>query len=234
MRMAKIIATAYGDLTGDGVRETVYLTGTRRTGSAAWQDIQLEILDGASGRITRRSLAQDAGYEPRLFLGPLTDRGRSDVMVSVDSGGSGGIASYTIFAYMDGAYRRVFDTEAYNAASDYTVTYQDQYVVRALSRDMAYLIDISDRDAAYLSEIYDENGVLRQPREGWVDPVSLLVPADIDGDGVLELMAWQRISGLYHADALGDFISTLAWDGRRFALSGQTVGIVGTSREARE
>ena len=54
------------------------------------------------------------------------------------------------------------------------------------------------------------------------------------GDGVLELMAWQRISGLYHADALGDFISTLAWDGRRFALSGQPVGILGPSRAARE
>lgn len=233
MRMAKIIAAAYGDLTGDGVQDTAYLTGTRRTGSAAWQDIRLEIVDGASGKLTRLALAPDTGYEPRLFIGSMTARGRGDVLVSVDSGGSGGIASYAIFAYMDGAYRRVFDTEAYNAASDYSVTFQDQYVVRAQSPGTVYLIDISGRDEAYLSEIYDENGALRQPQAGWVDPVSLLIPADIDGDGVLELMAWQRISGLYHADALGDFINTLAWDGQRFALSGQTVGILGTSRASR-
>ena len=48
-------------------------------------------------------------------------------------------------------------------------------------------------------------------------------------DGLLELVAWQRISGLYHADALGDFIGTLAWNGRAFALTTQTVGILGYS-----
>ena len=54
-------------------------------------------------------------------------------------------------------------------------------------------------------------------------------PADVNRDGLLELVAWQRISGLYHADALGDFIGTLAWNGRAFALTTQTVGILGYS-----
>ena len=62
--------------------------------------------------------------------------------------------------------------------------------------------------------------------------MSLLYPADVNRDGLLELVAWQRISGLYHADALGDFIGTLAWNGRAFALTTQTVGILGYSIHA--
>lgn len=230
--MPKTIATARGDLTGDGAQETIYLTGVQRTGSAAWQRMRLEIVDGATGRATQLPLAQDMGYDPQLFVGPMLGQGRSDLMVSVDSGGSGGITEYAIYAFVDGAYRRVFDTEEYNASAEYEVTYQDQYVVRAESMggERVYLIDISGREEAYLAEIYDEDGMLRQPREGFVDPVSLLVPADINRDGVLELLVWQRISGLYHADALGDFITTLAWDGRRFATIGQTVGIMGMKR----
>ena len=57
--------------------------------------------------------------------------------------------------------------------------------------------------------------------------MSLLYPADVNRDGLLELVAWQKISGLYHADALGDFITTLAWNGRAFAPTTQTVGIFG-------
>lgn len=232
--MPRIITTACGDLTGDGTPETIRLTGVQRTGSAAWEKIRLEIVDGASGRLTRLGLAQDIGYEPQLFVGNMTGRGWNDVMVSIASGGSGGVTDYTIFAFMDGVYRQVFSSEEYYASADYRVTYQDQYVVAAesLANNMAYLIDISGRDEEYLLEIYDENGRLRQPREGFVDPVSLLIAADINRDGVLELMAWQRISGLYHADALGDFISTLAWNGRRFAMTGQTVGIIGMERQS--
>lgn len=227
--MPRIITTACGDLTGDGAREIIRLTGSQPAHSVAWRNIRLEIMDGASGKVTRLGLAPDTGYEPQLFLGDMTGRGRSDVMVSIASGGSGGIVDSTIFAYMDGAYRQIFSTEEYYAAADYRVMYQDHYTVLAesLLNHTAYLIDLSGRDEEYLSEIYDENGILREPREGFVDPVSLLVAADIDRDGVLELMAWQRISGLYHADALGDFISTLAWDGQRFAMIGQTVGIMG-------
>ncbi len=230
MLMAKTIATAHGDLTGDGKPETIYLTGMQRTGSAAWQRIRLEIMDGATGRITRLPLWPDVGYDPRLFAGNLTGGGKLDLLVSIASGGSGGITAYTIFAFMDGAYRRVFDTEEDQLS--YRVNYEDHFAVRAESLDngRAYLIDIAGRDREYLAELYDENGVLRQPAEGFVDPISLLVPADIDQDGVLELLAWQRISGLYHADALGDFINTLAWNGQRFALAGQTVGILGTDR----
>ncbi len=224
-----VITQAKGDLTGDGIPEVAALTGFQEEGSSAWQGIRLEIQDGASCLVTRLALQQDAGYDPRLLIGSLTGAGRQDVLVSIDSGGSGGLGYYTVYAYRDGAYRRIFDTEDYQAAYSYEIDYLDQYAVRAVSHHngQAYLIDLSAREPAYLSEIYLPDGMLREARKGFVDPPGLLYPADINGDGVLELVVYQRISGLYHADGLGDFINMLAWDGRQFALAGQTVGVFG-------
>ena len=44
--MRKRIAMAQGDMTGDGAAETVILTGEQREGTAYWQNIELEIIDG--------------------------------------------------------------------------------------------------------------------------------------------------------------------------------------------
>lgn len=230
MAARKIITQTTGDLTGDGIPEIIRLTGFQEPGSIAWQGIRLQIQDGASCLETRIALPEDAGYDPRLFVGSLTEAGSQDVLVSIASGGSGGLGYYAIYTFTDGAYKLIFDTESYNAAFPYIVTYLDHYVVRAesLMNRTVYLIDLADRDPAYLSQIYQSDGTLKAPVSGGVNPLSVLLPADFDGDGVYELLAYQRITGLYNADGLGDFINTLSWDGRVFGLFNQTVGIFGT------
>ena len=232
--MRKRIATARGDLTGDGAPESLVLSGEQSAGSAYWQNIELEITDGRTGRTARVPLAHDGGYDPQLVLGSMTARDRADVLIALETGSSGAIGLYSVIAYQNGAYRTVFDSEQYAEQMRYRVQYLDQYAVRAQSENtgMNYYIDLAGKDAAQLARIYREDGTLRQPQEGFVDPVSLLYPADVNRDGLLELVAWQRISGLYHADALGDFINTLAWDGRTFVLASQTVGILGIGRNS--
>lgn len=231
--MEKRIAWAQGDLTGDGSKETVCLLGEREPGEIVWRRVRLSVTDGTDGRETRIALPQDTGYSPGLLLGNLTSRSRLDILVSMDAGGSGGIGLYAVYRWAGGKYALAFDSQAYNAALSYTVRYADGCAVQAacVQNGLVYDIDLSGRCEAYLSELYDGQGRLREAREGWVDPLSLLYPADVDRDGLLELIAWQRISGLYHADALGDFINTLSWNGRQFALTGQTVGIYGTKGE---
>ena len=230
--MRKRIATARGDLTGDGAPENLVLSGEQSAGSAYWQNIELEITDGRTGRTARVPLAHDGGYDPQLVLGSMTARDRVDALIALETGSSGAVGLYSVVAYQNGAYQTVFDSEQYAKRMRYRVQYLDQYVVRAESENtgMAYFIDLAGKDGDYLAQLYDENGVLRQPQTGFVDPVSLLYPADVNRDGLLELVAWQKISGLYHADALGDFIGTLAWNGRAFAPTTQTVGILGYSK----
>ena len=230
--MRKRIATARGDLTGDGAPESLVLSGEQSAGSAYWQNIELEITDGRTGRTARVPLAHDGGYDPQLVLGSMTARDRVDALIALETGSSGAVGLYSVVAYQNGAYQTVFDSEQYAKRMRYRVQYLDQYVVRAESENtgMAYFIDLAGKDGDYLAQLYDENGVLRQPQTGFVDPVSLLYPADVNRDGLLELVAWQKISGLYHADALGDFITTLALNGRAFAPTTQTVGILGYSK----
>ena len=230
--MRKRIATARGDLTGDGAPENLVLSGEQSTGSTYWQNIELEITDGRTGRTARVPLAHDGGYDPQLVLGSMTARDRVDALIALETGSSGAVGLYSVVAYQNGAYQTVFDSEQYAKRMRYRVQYLDQYVVRAESENtgMAYFIDLAGKDGDYLAQLYDENGVLRQPQTGFVDPVSLLYPADVNRDGLLELVAWQKISGLYHADALGDFITTLAWNGRAFTPTTQTVGILGYSK----
>lgn len=230
--MRKRIATARGDLTGDGAPESLVLSGEQSAGSAYWQNIELEITDGRTGRTARVPLAHDGGYDPQLVLGSMTARDRVDALIALETGSSGAVGLYSVVAYQNGAYQTVFDSEQYAKRMRYRVQYLDQYVVRAESENtgMAYFIDLAGKDGDYLAQLYDENGVLRQPQTGFVDPVSLLYPADVNRDGLLELVAWQKISGLYHADALGDFITTLAWNGRAFTPTTQTVGISGHSK----
>lgn len=227
MDQLQVAAQTRGDVTGDGRQDSIYLSGTQQAGGISWENLVLHIVDGATAQETCIRLREDAGYSPRLFLGHFTSPQRLDMLVSVDSGGSGGIGYYTIYGFENDAVRRFFDSESYNAAFQYAVHYQNGCAVRAdsLSNRQTYLIDISARGNEYLQAIYRKDGTLIKPQEGFVDPLSLLYPADIDGDGLLELVAYQRISGLYHADALGDFINTLRWNGQKYELSSQTVGI---------
>lgn len=176
--MRKRIATARGDLTGDGAPESLVLSGEQSAGSAYWQNIELEITDGRTGRTARVPLAHDGGYDPQLVLGSMTARDRVDALIALETGSSGAVGLYSVVAYQNGAYQTVFDSEQYAKRMRYRVQYLDQYVVRAESENtgMAYFIDLAGKDGDYLAQLYDENGVLRQPQTGFVDPVSLLYP----------------------------------------------------------
>ena len=125
--MRKRIAMAQGDMTGDGAAETVILTGEQREGTAYWQNIELEIIDGRSGKSVRVALALNEGYEPQLLLGCMTARNRVDALIAMDTGSSGAIGLYTVVGFVSGAYRTLFDSERFAQEMRYTVTYLDQY-----------------------------------------------------------------------------------------------------------
>ncbi len=79
----------------------------------------------------------------------------------------------------------------------------------------------------YLAEIYHKDGTLKQPIEGWVDPISGLYPIDFDRDGTYEILAFQAIAGRYHADGLGYIENVLKWNGQQFVVERQTAAIYG-------
>ncbi len=226
----RIVSYAQGDVTGDGVMDHVYLTGVRTPDSPFIQQITLVVEDGRNGRRTRVPLQENAGYNPRLFLGDFTGDRIDDILISIDSGGSGAIMYHYIYAFVRNMPQLIFDFHVYNETYAYAVTYQDDYKVEVVSKanNQTYLIDISARGEEYLSEIYDKNGKLKQPISGFVNPLSGLYPVDFDGNQVYELLAYQKIAGRYNADALGYILNTLVWRGNAFLLGNQNVAIFGS------
>ena len=225
----KIVAYARGDVNGDGMPDNIYLTGTKSAESPFIENITLIIQHEINGGFTKVHLKENAGYNPTLFLGDFTGNGVSDILIGINSGGSGGMMYYYIYSFADNNAKLIFDFDLYNDSYEYVVTYKDNYKVEVISKinNEKYIIDISTRDEEYLNEIYYENGKLKSPIEGFVNPISGLYPIDFDGNGIYELLAYQKIAGRYNADALGYVLNTLKWRDDVFTLDNQNIAIFG-------
>jgi len=230
MNRPSIVAFAQGDVTGDGVTDKVYLTGIKTPDSPFTQNITLHVKDGRTGVLTSIPLRENVGYDPSLFLGDFTGNGVADILISIATGGSGGIMYYYVVSFVGNEAKLLFDFNVYNDRYQYDVTYQDNYKVEVVSKvnNQKYIIDISTKGAEYLAEIYDENGKLKSPITGFVNPLSGLYPVDFDSNKVYELLAYQKIAGRYNADSLGYIMNTLGWKDNRFVLQNQYLAIFGS------
>jgi len=225
-----IVSYVRGDVTGDGIIDNVYLTGIRSSDSPFIQNITLIIKDGILGGTSNIELSDNAGYNPTLFLGDFTGNGVEDILIGINSGGSGGIMYYYIYSFFNNMPQLLFDFNVYNELYKYNVNYKDNYKVEVISEfnNEKYIIDISNREKDYLNEIYDKNAKLKTKIEGFVNPISGLYPVDFDSNKVYELLAYQKIAGRYNADSLGYILNTLKWKENIFDLDNQNVAIFGS------
>ncbi|KAB2954258.1 VCBS repeat-containing protein [Heliorestis acidaminivorans] len=226
----KIFAYQVGDVNGDGVPDQVYITGAQPYPDSPFIDnIALIVQDGRTSRQYSIPLQERAGFNPTLFLGDFTGDGVNDIQVAINSGGSGAFTYDYVFSFLNNRARKLFDFERFNEQYKYDIRYLDYYQVsvKSINGNSSYLIDIRNKGQEYLSEIYDENGKLKAPIEGAVSPLGGLYAVDFDRDGIYELLAYQRVYGRYRADGLGDLISVLKWDGKRFKQSLQWFGLFG-------
>ncbi|MBU3160235.1 VCBS repeat-containing protein [Clostridium frigoris] len=229
MIKSTIVAYASGDLNGDRISDNVYLTGIKTKGSQFIENITLEIQNGMTGEFTNITFNDNAGYNPTIFLGDFTGNHVDDILIGINSGGSGGIMYYYIYSFINNKEHLLFDFNVYNDLYKYDVIYKDNYKVEVISKTnkQKYIIDISNKGFDYLDEIYYENGKLKGPINGFVNPISGLYPVDFDSNNVYELLAYQKIAGRYNADSLGYILNTLKWENSRFDLYNQNIAIFG-------
>lgn len=235
-RQPEIVSSAYGDVNGDGHPDHVFLTAipSAEPGSPYLEQITLHIQPHGSNQVFAIALDENAnsGYHPTIFLGDFTKDGIADILIRINSGGSGAFTYNYVFSFVNNQAWKLFDSNRYNEYQRYQVTYLDGYrvEVKSLATSDTFFIDISGRATDYLSPLYDEHGKLKKPIQGDVNGVSGFYPVDMDQDGVYELQAYQRIAGLYNADALGYVINTLQWNGQSFAIWQQWVAIFANAR----
>lgn len=220
-----------GDVSGDRIIDYVYLVGDRPFGmeSPFAENITLVILDGKTNSYSRIPFKVNTGYNPTVFLGDFTGDKVNDILVNIESGGSGGYIFSYVYSLLNNNPRELFDFEKFNEEYKYDVVYKNDYKVDVINENLnkKYTLDIEYKDPEYLFEIYDENGKLKEPLMGEVTALSGLYPIDIERDGTYELNAIQRIIGRFNADILGFVDTSLKWDGMKFIPSRQYVSIPG-------
>lgn len=219
-----------GDVNGDRIPDTVFLTGSKAfPDSPYYEKVTLWVQDGRTGKRTEIPLNTSSGYHPTLFLGDLTKDRVEDILIRMDSGGSGGMTYDYIYSFLNNQPNKLFDYEVFNKQDSYEVTYEDNYKVRVKNNKSGeiFIIDLQYKGKEYLSEIYDPNGKLKQPISGWVNPLGEVYPVDFQRDGTYELLTYQRIAGRYNADALGWINTYLEWKDNTLKPYNQTVSIFG-------
>lgn len=228
--MQFIVASKMGDVTGDGIPDWIYLTALKQDpNSPYWVNITLHIKNGRTNQITTLPLTENQGYNPTIWLGDFTGNGVNDILVVIDSGGSGAIIFGYVYSYINGRMTNIFDSIRFNEQHPYTVNYANNYKANVISETphKKYTIDLQYKGQEYLNEIYHPDGTLKKPIEGWVDPISGLYPIDIVRNGKYYLQTLQLIAGQYHADGLGLVENLLNWNGSQFDIVRQTVAIYG-------
>jgi hypothetical protein len=222
-----------GDVNGDGIIDNVYLYGNKPEGTGIFADnITLVIQDGLSNQSTTVNLQNNAGYNASLFLADFSKDSVPDILISIDSGGSGGYGIFYMYSFKNNILREMFDVEKYNQEYKFNVNYEDFYKVSVGSPQLNVLftIDISYKGYDYLSQFYYENGKLKQPTKGEVLALGALYPIVTNEKRMsYDLLAFQRIIGTFNADTLGYVENLLTWNGTQFTSSRLSVAILGTN-----
>lgn len=222
-----ILNSQLGDVNGDQIPDRVYLIGNKHPNSAFLDNITLMVQDGNTKRTYMVPLGVSMGDKPTVFLGDFTGDGVSDILIRIQSGGSGGLTTDYLYSFLKNQARKLFNSGEYNQALAYEVNYREGYKVEVTSNPpgTTYSLDISYKGADYLSEIYEINGKLKAPVRGEVAGVSGLYPLDFDRNRVYELLALQWIIGRDHADGLGFIMNLLKWNGAQMVPFEQWVSI---------
>ncbi len=209
----EVLTRKFGDVTGDGVTDEVYLVGTRVPDAEFIQDITLMIRNGRTGMVTQVPLRDNAGYAPTIFLCDFTGDGVLDIKVTIQSGGSGGFNYIFIYSFVNSQLRLLFDADSYIESKRFRAFYADGFVIVVVDEllDLTFRIDVSTDPAA--TDLYDQDGKLLQPTEANVGPLITAIPIVLDEDaGTCDLQALVRVYGQFAADTVGYIQDYLSWD----------------------
>lgn len=220
-----------GDVNGDGVIDNIYLIGDKPFGleSSYAENIAILVQDGKDYGYNAINLKENTGYKPSVELVDFSGDRIDNILVCIDSGGSGGYMLSYIYSFKENIPKKIFDFENFNNNFTFDAEYLDGYKAQVISTNLRkkYIIDLQFKGDEYLSKLYDINGKLREALKCEVGALANLYPVDLNRDGIFELNAQQRLIGRFNADTLGIVETTLVWDGKNFVPEMQQVLING-------
>lgn len=212
-----------GDVNGDSIIDNVYLVGQKTSPAEIYADnIAIIVQDGRANTFMRIPLADAGGYNAQLFLGNFTSKQQLDILVSIDSGGSGGYIFAYLYTVRDNHAELLLGSDKFNNNSIYTAIFHDNFkvVVSSLQGNFKFIIDVSGNKAMYIDAgVYSNSGKLLKPTEGGVLALGALYPLINNYNSLYQLLAYQRIIGINNSDNLGAVQTYLQWDGKEITTA---------------
>lgn len=206
-----------GDVTGDGYVDRVYLIGEKTSKQDLFSDnISIVIHDGRTNQLIRIQMKYAAGYNAKLFLGNFTSKKKLDILVKIDTGGSGGYILSYLYSLNNGTINLLLDSESFERISLYDVNFLNHFNVEIISKtgDVSFIVSILNQKDTYIkSGLYTEDGKLTKPTQGAVLALGAAYPIIDDYPGLFKLLTYQRIIGIDNADNIGAIESYLTWNG---------------------
>lgn len=228
------------DADGDGAADDVLLVGENNDTSAPFghqtHNLAVVVRDGVTGKFAAFLLPEDFGVMlPRFNIGSFTAAKKNEIMVSVETGGSGGIVLYALMAYENKKVVSVVSQEELNKGLALKVVCLPGFEMKIIDKNTGVNSIVNFHDGAAVplyidSGVYNKAGVFLKD-QSYVDDEVMddlfvsLDPADDDGDGTHELHGKQRISFIAHAN-------TVAWAESVWSVKGGRLRLVSEKIEA--
>lgn len=209
-----IIDMKVGKVLKDVAASKIVLIGTYQNKGIYAEKIRIEIRDIETQKtILTINPKTNEGYKPSIILANFKDENddaTEQIFLGMDSGGSGGYGYFYVFDVESGKSEIVFDYEKWNKS--FTANYENNYKVKISEegkpKNQSFTIDITNRSKDYLNEIYNSNGTLKStPTKGDVSAINYIFPYYNSSQGKFQLQVFQRITGIYNADGLGNVVT---------------------------
>ena len=208
VQRGELLATAYGDVDGDGQEEKVLLMGNKFSNDSHYYTklyllVRDALTDNIKGAI-RPSIA--GGYDVSLRLADVTGNGVDDILIAAPTGGSGGIVDYRIVDFTDNKPREIFtaeDNQGVQIGGGYLPDYKVRITFGDKGKEVIMSVPTDLGFYGYLKIYDDEGNLLKDYYHPYGQYLSGLLLLDTDGDGVAEVITTQRIVGLNNTDTLG-------------------------------
>jgi hypothetical protein len=209
----EVIESKEVDVTGDGTKDNIVLVGSRlaEDESPFRDDLMIVVQESKSQEYLRATYENFAGYEPELMIKEFTGDNIADVMVTANSGGSGGIYHHLIASFKDGRAKVIFDqnnNKGIKVSGQFIPNFKAKLEFVDLNKKA--VLDISANKKEYVKlKIYNQNGALvkRSLIRPYTNPFSKLEPVDYNNDGKYELKGIQRVVGANNADKISELES---------------------------
>ncbi|WP_226641793.1 hypothetical protein [Mesobacillus subterraneus] len=201
------------DITGDGKKDLVYVKGVPfEEGAQYLKHIYLKI-KASDGEIYKIEL--EAGYDPAIIFRDLNHDSVKDMLISVPTGGSGGLSNFYLYSLKDFQVTDLTVPEPLAVSSQFEDGYKASISIQETGQ--SYSFDLSNRKEEYERLGLYQDGKLNEPTELMVLPFGTLKPIKFKNDRY-GLKGSQRINGAYNADGIANLESTWLYENGKWQV----------------